>query len=147
MISQVFRHYGLPTELITDRDTRFTSVFFRRLIEKWEVKQKMSTSFHPQTDGQTEVMNRTLKDYLRAFTQDGRDRWDRWDEMLTMVEFAMNNAVNSSIGETPFFLNYGRHPVTPNIQEFGSRLAQVNTPREGYEHFVTDSPADKIRLW
>ena len=56
----------------------------------------------------------------------------------------MNNAVNSSTGETPFSLNYGRHPVTPNIQEFGSRLAQVNTPREGYEHFVTDSPADQI---
>ena len=86
-------------------------------------------------------MNRTLEDYLRAFTRDGQDRWD---EMLTMAEFAMNNAVNSSTGETPFFLNYGRHPVTPNIQEFGSRLAQVNTPREGYEHFVIDSPADQI---
>ena len=141
LISQVFRHHGLPTDLITDRDPRFTSAFFRRLTEKWEVKQKMSTSFHPQTDGQTEVMNRTLEDYLRAFTRDGQDRWD---EMLTMAEFAMNNAVNSSIGEMPFFLNYGRHPVTPNIQEFGSRLAQVNTPREGYEHFVTDSPADQI---
>ena len=141
LISQVFRHHGLPTDLITDRDPRFTSAFFRRLAEKWEVKQKMSTSFHPQTDGQTEVMNRTLEDYLRAFTRDGQDRWD---EMLTMAEFAMNNAVNSSTGETPFFLNYGRHPVTPNIQEFGSRLAQVNTPREGYEHFATDSPADQI---
>ena len=141
LISQVFKHHGLPTELITDRDTRCTSALFRWLTEKWEVKQKMGTSFHPQTDGQTEVMNKTLEDYLRAFTQDGQDRWD---EMLTMEEFAMNNAVNSSTGETPFFLNYGRHPVTLNIQEFGSRLAQVNTPREGYEHFVTDSPADKI---
>ena len=92
-------------------------------------------------DSQIEVMNKTLEDYLRAFTRDGQDRWD---EMLTMVEFAMNNAVNSSIEETPFFLNYGRYPVTPNIPEFGSRLAQVNTPREGYEHFVIDSPTDKI---
>ena len=56
----------------------------------------------------------------------------------------MNNAVNASTGETPFFLNYGRHPVTPNIQEFGSRLTQVNTPREGREHFVTGSAADQI---
>ena len=46
LISQVFRHHGLPTKLVTDRDTRFTSAFFRRLTEKWEVKQKMSTSFH-----------------------------------------------------------------------------------------------------
>ena len=101
----------------------------------------MSTSYHPQINGQTEVMNRTLEDYLRAFTWDGRDRWD---QMLTMAEFAMNNAVNSSTGETPFFLNYGRHPVTPNIQEFGSQLTQMNTSHEGCEHFVTDSPADHI---
>ena len=101
----------------------------------------MSTSYHPQTGGQTEVMNRTLEDYLRAFTQDGQDRWD---EMLTMVEFAMNNTVNTSTSETPFYLNYGKHPVTPNVQEFGSRLTQVNTSREGYEHFVTDSTADQI---
>ena len=112
LISQVFKHHGLPTELVTNRDMRFTSAFFHRLMENWEVKQKMSTSFHPQTDGQTEVMNKTLEDYLRAFTRDGQDRWD---EMLTMAEFAMNNAVNLSTGETPFFLNYGRHPVTPNI--------------------------------
>ena len=71
LVSQVFRHHGLPTELVTDRDMRFTLAFFRQLMEKWEVKQKMSTSFHPQTDGQTEVMNRTLEDYLRAFTRDG----------------------------------------------------------------------------
>ena len=141
LISQVFRHHGLPTKLVADRDTRFMSAFFHRLTEKWEVKQKMIMSFHPQTNGQTEAMNRTLEDYLRAFTQDGQDRWD---EMLTMAEFAMNYAVNSSTRETPFFLNYGRHPVTPNIQEFGSRLAQVNMPREGYEHFVTDSLADQI---
>ena len=50
LISQVFRHHGLPTELVTNRDTRFTLAFFHRLIEKWEVKQKMSTSFHPQTN-------------------------------------------------------------------------------------------------
>ena len=141
LISQIFRHHGLPMDLVTDRDPRFTLAFFRRLMEQWGVRQKMSTSYHPQTDGQTEVMNRTLEDYLRAFTQDGQDSWD---EMLTMAEFPMNNAVNASTGETPFFLNYGKHPVTLNIQEFGSRLTQVNTPREGYEHFVTDSPADQI---
>ena len=51
LISQVFGHHSLPTKLVTDRDTRFTLAFFYRLTEKWEVKQKMSTSFHPQTDG------------------------------------------------------------------------------------------------
>ena len=87
------------------------------------------------------MKNRTLEGYLRAFTQAGQDIWD---EMLTISEFAMNNAVNASTSETPFFLNYGKHPMTLNVQEFGSRLAQVNTPREGYEHFVTGSSADQI---
>ena len=85
----------------------------------------MSTLYHPQTDGQTEVMNRILKDYLRAFTRDGQDKWD---EMLTIVEFAMNNSINASTIKTPFFLIYGTHPVTLNIQEFSSRLTQVDTP-------------------
>ena len=101
----------------------------------------MSTSYHIHTDGQTEVMNRTLEDYLIAFTQDGRDRWD---EMQTMAEFAMDNIVNSSTSEMPFFLNYGKHPVTPNVQEFGSWLTQVNTPTEGYENFVIDSITNQI---
>ena len=83
----------------------------------------------------------TLKDYLRTFARDGQDTWD---EMLTMVEFAINNAMNAYIGKTPFSLNYGKHPMTPSIQEFGSWLTQVNTPREGYENFLTDSPADGI---
>ena len=86
-------------------------------------------------------MNRTVEDNLRAFTKDGQDRWD---EMLTMAESAMNNAVNASTSETPFYLNYGKHPVTLNVQEFRSCLTQVNTPREGYEHFMTDSEADQI---
>lgn len=64
-------------------------------------------------------MNRALENF-RAFTWDGKDRWN---EMLTMAEFAMNNTVNASIGPTAFFPDYGENPVTPNIQEFGSRLA------------------------
>ena len=62
LISQIFRYHGLPTDLVTDRDPRFTLAFFRRLTEQWGVRQKMSTSYHPQTDGQTKVMNRTLED-------------------------------------------------------------------------------------
>ena len=55
--------------------------------------------------------------------------------MLNMAECTMNNATNMSTGETPFYQNYGKHTVTPNVQEFGNRLTQVNTPCEGYEHF------------
>ena len=112
LISHVSQHHDLPTDLITKRDPTFTLALFPRLTKQRGMKQKMSSSYHPQTDGQTKVMNRTIEDYLRALT---RDDQDRWDEMLTMAEVSVNNVVNTSRGETPFYSNYGTHPVTPNV--------------------------------
>ena len=71
----------------------------------------MSTAFHPQTDGQTERMNRVLEEMLRSF---GGQSMKTWDLHLPMCESAINNAFNESIRNTPFFLNYGRHPRTPS---------------------------------
>lgn len=79
----------------------------------------MNTAYHPQTDGQIEVMNRILKDYLRAFIDDSQDSWDDW---LIMGEFTMNNTQNASTGETLFFLNYGEHPNPPHTQDIRSCL-------------------------
>ena len=70
----------------------------------------MSLGFHPQTDGQTERANRSIEEMLRAYV--GK-RQNDWDERLGMVEFAYNNSVHSSFGYTPFYLCYGRHPVSP----------------------------------
>ena len=67
LVNHVFKNHGMPREIISDRDSRFSSRFFRRLAEKWGIRQSMSTAFHPQTDGQTEVMNRIVEDYLRAY--------------------------------------------------------------------------------
>ena len=72
----------------------------------------MSTAFHPQSDGQTERMNRTLEETLRAFVGSGKER----DRLSPCCEFAMNNAMTNAFTESirtmPFFLNYGRHPKT-----------------------------------
>ena len=70
----------------------------------------MSTSHHPQTDGQTERANRTIEDALRAFVAPHQSDWD---EHLIAAEFAYNNSVQASTGFTPFYLNHGRHPHTP----------------------------------
>jgi Chromo (CHRromatin Organisation MOdifier) domain len=70
----------------------------------------MSTAFHPQTDGQTERMNRVLEDMLRNYVD---PRQDDWDMHLALAEFAVNNSVNQSTKSTPFYLNYGEHPRTP----------------------------------
>ena len=63
----VFRPHGLPREIICDRDPKFRSNFTQTLLAGMDVVLKMSTSFHPQTDGQTERTNRTLEQYLRCF--------------------------------------------------------------------------------
>lgn len=109
-IDNVFKHHGLPEKLISDRDTRFTSRFWAALCHILGTRQAMSTAFHPQTDGQTERVNRILEDMLRHYVTPTQDDWDMY---LSLVEFAYNNAWQESIRTTPFMLNYGQHPLTP----------------------------------
>ena len=108
--THVFRHFGLPKALISDWDPRFTSHFWKALFARLGTNLKMSTSHHPQTDGQTERANRTIEDMLRAFVSPYQQNWD---EYLIAAEFAYNNTVQASTGFTPFYLNNGRHPHTP----------------------------------
>ena len=110
LVQHVVRHHGLPSAIVSDRDARFTSRFYRYLAERWNIRLNMSTAYHPQTDGQTEVMNHILEDYLCSYTQSDQDTWD---ELIAMAEFAMNNSKNSSTQETPFYLNYGHHSKSP----------------------------------
>jgi hypothetical protein len=109
-LGTVFRHHGLPLELVSDRDPRFTSAFWRSLAERLGTRLNMSTAAHPQTDGQTERANRTIEDMLRAYVSPFQDDWD---QHLVAVEFAYNEAKQESTGMSPFFLNYGKHPRTP----------------------------------
>ena len=106
----VFRLHGLPKRVLSDRDARFTSRFWKALMTMLGTKQDLSSAFHPQTDGQTERVNRTLEQMLRMFVAPSQDDWD---ELLPAVEFACNNAVHDSTGEKPFVLNCGQHPLTP----------------------------------
>jgi Chromo (CHRromatin Organisation MOdifier) domain/Integrase core domain len=108
--NNIFRHHGLPKIIVSDRDAKFTSHFWRSLFEQLGTKLAMSTAFHPQTDGQTERMNRTLEEMLRAYTT---YKQDQWDEYLPAAEFAYNNSKSPSTGHTPFELDCGQHPITP----------------------------------
>jgi hypothetical protein len=107
---EIFRLHGLPRVIVSDRDPKFTSKFWKNLFEHLGTKLAMSTAFHPQTDGQTERMNRTLEDMLRAFAGYKQDNWDKY---LTAAEFAYNSAPNASTGISPFKLNYGAEPLAP----------------------------------
>jgi hypothetical protein len=104
------RLHGLPLKIVSDRDTRFTSEFWQTLMGHWGTELAMSTAFHPQTDGQTERLNRTLEQMLRMYISPEMRDWDKW---LVPCEFAYNNAQHNAIGCSPFQLAYGRHPVTP----------------------------------
>ena len=107
---EVVRLHGMPSTIISDRDARFTSQFWRELWQRMGTKLAMSTAYHPQTDGQTERANRTLEEILRATVN---AKQNDWDEFLTTAEIAYNNSVNASTGETPFMLNSGQHPRLP----------------------------------
>ena len=106
-VHHVWRLHGLPTAIVSDRDPRFTSAFWQEVCRITGCKQHMSTAFHPQSDGQTERMNRTLEDVLRHYVGNGGADWA---EHLDAAEYAINTSWQESVQETPFFLNYGRHP-------------------------------------
>lgn len=118
----VFKYHGLPSELISDRDVRFTSKFWTELSHLLGTKLKMSTAFHPQTDGQTERANRVLEDYLRHYIN---PRQDNWDDLLTLAEFSVNNAWQESVKNTAFVLNSGQQPRTPLNAQSGGRAVRV----------------------
>ena len=108
--AEIVRHHGVPRSIVSDRDARFTSNFWRSLWEQMGTKLAMSSSYHPESDGQTERMNRTLEDMLRSYTNYEQDDWD---QHLVMAEIAYNNSVQASTGFSPYFLNSGQHPHLP----------------------------------
>jgi hypothetical protein len=110
LFHNVWRLHGLPKEIVSDRDPRFTSECWTEIMLMVGNKQSMSSIFHPQTDGQTEQANDILEDMLRAYVSPEQHNWD---ECLDAAEFAINNAWQEAVRATPFELNYGHHPTTP----------------------------------
>ena len=120
-LDMVFKHHGLPRNIVSDRDVKFTSSFWTSFCEQVGIKLKMSSAYHPQTDGQTERMNRVIVDMMRHYINPTHDDWD---EHLMAIEFAINNAFQQSIGTTPFRLTYGQNPLTP----VSLRIPKVENP-------------------
>lgn len=103
----VYRTFGLPIDIVCDRDRIFMSQFWRGLLDKINVKIRPSSSYHPQTDGQTEVMNKKVEEVLRCFVDHNQRDWDLY---LTNVEVAYNHSINSVTTYSPFYLTYGYEP-------------------------------------
>ena len=106
-IEWVWREEGYPFSVVSDRGTQFVSYFWRRLCERVGTSPKLSTAFHPETDGQTESANGALKQYLRAFVHYNQDDWV---DHVPIAEFEVNSDLNTSTGVSPFLLTKGYIP-------------------------------------
>ncbi|KAF1314429.1 Pol protein, partial [Globisporangium splendens] len=109
-LEHVFRYHGLPESIVSDRDPRFTAAFWRELFRLLGTDLALSTADHPETDGQTERVNRVVEDILRSIAVDHPRDWSRW---LPYAEFAINSSEHASTAATPFYFNSLRHPRVP----------------------------------
>ena len=128
---KIGRLHGIPRSIVSDRDPRFVSKFWRELWRVLGSTLRMSSAYHPQTDGQSEAMNRVVEMVLRCVMHAGRDN-SQWETLLPTVEFVINNSPTQATGYTPFYLNYGFHPCTPAdlIRDYDATLV------EGVNNFV-----------
>lgn len=127
----VFRLFGIPVSLVSDRDPRFTSRFWKRLMEIVGTKMDMATAHHQQTDGQAERTIQTLQQYLRTYV-DGSP--SDWDTNLTQLEFAYNSSKSTSTGFSPFELLYGDQPRTVLNTALNQTVPNTDTAQEFIEN-------------
>jgi transposase InsO family protein len=104
-MSRIVCLHGVPKKIVSDRGTQFTSKFWKRLHKTLDTQLRFSSSYHPQTDGQTERVNQILEDMLIACAlQYGRS----WDKSLLYAKFSYNNSYQESLKMAPFEMLYGR---------------------------------------
>nr|KYP60178.1 Transposon Ty3-I Gag-Pol polyprotein [Cajanus cajan] len=110
---EIVRLHGVPKSIVSDRDRLFLSLFWRELFCLQGTQLHFLSSYHPQSDGQTEVVNRSVEAYLRCFTGEHPHRWYTF---LHLAEYWFNTTQHSTIGMSPFQALYGRPP--PTIVDF-----------------------------
>src|ERR1700742_267889 len=129
----VFSKHGIPTDIVSDRGSLFTSNFITSLAQLLGMKLNFSTAYHPESDGQTERMNQSLEGYLQLYCN---YQQDDWPDLLPIAEFAYNNAPHSATQVSPFFTNYGYNPHAtlsldvsvrdPNAHDFSKQLSELH---------------------
>ena len=109
-VSDIVRLHGIPLSIVFDHDPQFMSRFWKELQSSFGTRLNFSTAFHPQTDGQSEIVIQVLEDMLQGCVLDFPGSWDRY---ISLMEFVYNNSYQSSIGMAPYGALYGRRCRTP----------------------------------
>ena len=109
----ICKPHGMPRSIVSDRDSIFLSHFWQELFRLSGTKLRMSSAYHPQSDGQTEIVNKTLQQYLRCFVHDQPKKWGKF---LHWAEWHYNTSIHASTGLTPFEVVYGRPP--PSLPQY-----------------------------
>jgi hypothetical protein len=150
-IDEVVTRHGVPLSIVSDRDSRFTSTFWKSLQRELGTQLKMSTAYHPQTDGQSERTIQTLEDMLRACVIDFKGSWE---VHLPLIEFSYNNSFHASIQAAPFEALYGRKCRTPlcwnevgEKQLAGPEIVQLTSDKIGQIRDKMRAAQDRQRMY
>ncbi|MCO5589327.1 hypothetical protein L7F22_043293 [Adiantum nelumboides] len=119
-ISQIFKYHGLPTSIVSDRDPRMTSNFWKGLFENLGTRLNFSSAYHPQMDGQSEIANLTILDLQKSYVTEV-DQRSQWEKYLPLVEYAYNNTVHTSTWKAPFEVIEGR-PKSPLLLKVHGKI-------------------------
>lgn len=125
LIQNVWKLHGLPTTMVSDRGPQFVSLVWESLCKILQIKAKLSTAFHPQSDGQSERSNQDMETYLRKYVDYLQDDWAEW---LPMAEYSSNALPSNSTGLSPFLANYGFEPrlsFQPLMETEGSARERI----------------------
>lgn len=126
-INHVVAFHGMPDEVVSDRGPQFTSLFWKIVCKALGIERCLSSAYHPESDGQTERVNRILEDVLRHFVSlDHKD----WVQQLPLAQFAINNSWHESTRFSPFYLNHGRHPRLPGLADLEDSMDVDGDKRE-----------------
>lgn len=121
-IKEIVKLHDFPKSIVSDRDRIFLSTFWRELFRVHGTSLKRSTSYHPQIDGQTEIVNKALETYLRCFIGGKPKSWSKW---MHWADFSYNTSIHMSTKLTPFKVVYGRDP--PMITRLGRGQSPVDS--------------------